>query len=36
VLVVLVRGLDDAKKSSAMIAEITRTLYAAYTGSRAP
>jgi beta-lactamase class A len=36
VLVVLVRGLDDAKKSSAMIAEITRTLYTAYTGSRAP
>jgi len=29
VLVVLVRGLDDAKKSAAMTAEIARTLYAA-------
>jgi beta-lactamase class A len=29
VLVVLVRGLDDATKSAAMTAEITRTLYAA-------
>ena len=29
VLVVLVRGLEDAKKSAAMIAEVARTLYAA-------
>jgi beta-lactamase class A len=33
VLVVLVRGIDDAKKSGAMTAEITRALYAVTQGA---
>ena len=34
VLVVLVRGLDDVKKGSALAADITRTIYAASQASR--
>src|SRR5947209_19165772 len=35
VLVVLVRGLDDAKKGSALAADIARTIYAASQGTQA-
>src|SRR5207247_10305037 len=35
VLVVLVRGFDDAKKGSALAADIARTIYAASQGTQA-